>query len=65
MKDEWKTTRGRVFQEKKSHTKSQKQGRIGPFRALNMVLYGWGVRFTGRGSRGGGAAGPEMKSLIC
>lgn len=65
MKDEWKVIRGRVFQEKKSHTKSQKQGRIGPFRALNMVLYGRGVRFTGRDNRGRAAEGPEMNSFIC
>lgn len=65
MKDEWKVTRGSVFQEKKSHTKSQKQGRIGPFRALNKVLYDWGVRLTGRGGRGRAAEGPEMNSFIC
>lgn len=59
----WKVTRGRAFQEKKTHTKAWRQERIGPFRALHMALCGWRGRFLGRG--GGAAAELAVKSLVC
>lgn len=62
MKDEWKVSRGRAFQGKKTHTKAWRQGRMGPFTALHMALYGWSVRFIGRGDSDGVAAGA---GLVC
>lgn len=56
------STRGRTFQGKKTHTKAWKQERIGP-RALHRVLYGWRVRFIGRGGCGGARAGHEVPRL--